>query len=135
VKEAAFDFQGVFRKVLPCFPGGTADPMSGSIEDAVVAGAEEGVVLCLPPNLAPQMGARAGEGHEIPGPSIPSLPGDVDGLSGRTLVEERLAHGDLVGFGYELPGEFVWARGVEIPEGDCAQPPVPSDEASGHSTS
>ena len=81
VEEAALDLQRVLGKALSGVARGPTNALPRRIKNSVVAGAEEPVVLGLPPHLTAQMRTGTGEGDKISIPPIPSLSGDVDGLS------------------------------------------------------
>lgn len=106
VEKPSLYLKWVSSQTLPCFPRRSARGDSGGIENPVVAGAEEAVVLGFPAYLAPEMGASAGEGDKVLCPSFTCLPGNIDGFAGRTFIEDRLADLDGVYLSHELPGEL-----------------------------
>jgi len=132
MEEASLYLQGVPGQGLPSFTRGTTGGYSGSIENPIVARAEESVVLSLPPDLAPQMGAGTGKSHEILNSPLAGLPGDVDGFAGRALEEERFPGLDGVYLSHKLPGELIRPGRVKVAEGDSAKAPIPPDQPGGH---
>jgi hypothetical protein len=132
MEQPTLNFQRVRCQALACLTGGASRGHSRSVEDPVVTGAEESVVLGFPSHLAPQVGAGAGQGDEIVDAPIPSLPGNVDGLSRGTSVKDGFSGLHPVGFRNELPGDVGLTGRVEISKGNGTQSSIPADQAGSH---
>ena len=132
VQETVLDLEFVARQRLSRLTRGTSRSDTRWVENAVVTGAVEPIVLRLPAYLASQVGAYTGERDEVVAIAIARLPSDVDGLTRRSSITNRLANAHAIRLDHEQPQPIVPIDGVEVAQGDRGEASISAGNPGHH---